>query len=100
MAPTSLTLSAGSITGEAFSDSADTGITWLLAQANEDDDAITYSLTFWPELGTTKAMKWDGVCRVNTFRQPFAKPGIGRQPIDLEVTSATLSRPTATREAA
>ena len=79
----------------AFADSLDTGITWLLAQANEEDAAITYSRTFWPELGATKGMTWDGVCRVNKFSQPFAKPGIGRQPIDLEVTSATLSRPTA-----
>ena len=92
-------VASGSLTGNAFADSLDAGITWLLAQAYENDATIAYELTFWPELGATQAMQYTGEARVNSYTLDFSKPGIGRHPIDLEVVTATLARPTPLRAA-
>ena len=87
-------VASGSLTGNAFADSQDTGLTWILAQAYENDATLAYTLTFWPELGATKAMEWTGEARVNSYTLDFSKPGVGRHPIDLEIVSASLARPT------
>ena len=86
---------SGSLTGNAFTDSLDTGLTWILAQAYETDATLAYTLTFFPELGATKAMQFTGEARVSSFQLDFSKPGINRHPLDLEVVSATLARPAA-----
>lgn len=88
-------VSSGSLTGNAFADSLDTGLTWILAQAYETDATLTYVLTFWPELGATVAMQYSGDARVNSFQLDFSKPGTGKHPLDLEVVTATLARPAA-----
>jgi len=86
---------AGTFTGNVFSDSLDAGITWVLAQAYETDEEFDYIITFWPELGPTKAIQYTGQARVNSFQLDFAKPGIGKHPLDLEIVTATLGRPAA-----
>lgn len=88
-------VAAGSLTGNAFTDSTDVGITWILAQAYETDAEIDFILTFHPELGPTKAMQWTGTARVNSYQLDFAKPGVGKHPLDLEVVTAVLARPAA-----
>jgi hypothetical protein len=85
----------GSLTGNVFADSSDAGITWALAQAYETDATLAYIVTFWPELGPTNGMQWTGEARVNSFQQDFAKPGIGKHPLDLAITTAVLARPAA-----
>jgi len=86
---------AGTFTGNAFGDSLEAGITWVLAQAFETNEEFDYIITFWPELGPTKAMQYTGQARVNSFQLDFAKPGIGKHPLDLEIVTATLGRPAA-----
>jgi len=88
---------AGSFTGNVFADSMDAGITYVLAQAAlpQVDAEFDYIITFWPELGPTKAMQYTGQARVNSFQLDFAKPGIGKHPLDLEIVTATLGRPAA-----
>jgi hypothetical protein len=88
-------VAAGSLTGTAFTDSLDAGITWVLAQAYETDAILDIVVTFWPELGPTKAMQYTGTARVNSYQLDFAKPGMGKHPIDLEVVTAVLARPAA-----
>ena len=86
-------ISPGTFTGNVFADSLDGGITWALAQAFETDATITYIVTFWPELGPTKAMQYTGEAKVNSFQLNHSKPGLGKHPLDLSITSATLARP-------
>lgn len=86
---------AGSFSGSVFSDSLDAGVTWVIAQAFETNAEFDYIITFWPELGPTKAMQYTGQARVNSFQLDFAKPGIGKHPLDLEIVTATLGRPAA-----
>jgi hypothetical protein len=88
-------VAAGSLTGTAFTDSLDAGITYVLAQAYETDATLDIVVTFWPELGPTKAMQYTGTARVNSYQLDFAKPGMGKHPIDLEVVTAVLARPAA-----
>jgi len=86
---------AGTLTGNVFADSLDAGITWVLAQAYENDQAFDYIFTIWSDLGPTIAMQFTGQARVNSFQLDFAKPGIGKHPLDLEIVTATLGRPAA-----
>lgn len=89
------TIASGGLTGTVFADSTDTGITWLLAQAYEDNRTLAYVVVYWADLGATIGMQYSGDARVNTFQLDWAKPGMGRHPIDLEVVTATLARPAA-----
>jgi hypothetical protein len=84
----------GSLTGTAFSDTGTDGITWLLAEAQVDDRTMKYDLTFFPDLGNTKAIHLTGDCKVNSFSFDFSKPGIARTPLDLSIITATMARPT------
>jgi hypothetical protein len=89
-------IEAGSFTGNVFADSLDAGITWVLAQAYEDQSSeLDYIVTFWPELGPTKAMQYTGKAKVASFQLDFAKPGIGKHPLHLELSTATRGRPAA-----
>jgi hypothetical protein len=88
-------ISAGSFTGNVFADSLDSGITWVLAQAFEAQSELDYIVTFWPELGPTKAMQYTGTAKVASFTLDFAKPGIGKHALELELSTATLARPAA-----
>lgn len=88
-------ITSGSLTGNAFLDSSDTGLWWLLAQAYEENATIAYVLTFYSELGPTHGFTYSGDARVNSIEAPFSKPGLGRHAIDLEIVSATLARTTA-----
>lgn len=89
-------IASGSLTGTVFADTTDTGITWVLAQSFEANAAeLDYIYTVWPELGATKAMQYTGTARVASFQVDFAKPGLGKHPIDLEIVTAALARPAA-----
>ena len=83
---------SGTLTGNAFTDALSTGLAWLLASAWEVNETMAFELTFHPELGPTKSMKYTGTCRCASFTLDFAKPGIGKHPIDLEVMTADLVR--------
>ena len=88
-------IEAGAFTGNVFSDSLDAGVTYVLATAYETQAEFDYIVTFWPELGPTKAMQYTGRAKVASFQLDFAKPGIGKHPLDLELSTATLGRPAA-----
>jgi ribosomal protein L18 len=88
-------IEAGTFTGNVFADSLDAGVTYVLALAYETQSEFDYIVTFWPELGPTKAMQYTGRAKVASFQLDFAKPGIGKHPLDLELSTATLGRPAA-----
>ena len=88
-------IEAGALTGNVFSDSLATGITYVLAQSYETQGEFDYIVTFWPELGPTKAMQYTGKAKVASFTLDFAKPGIGKHALDLELSTAVLARPAA-----
>lgn len=95
------TATNGSITGNVFVDTRDTGITWALATLYPTGAEFPYSLSFYVDLGNTIAIKFTGNAIVNTFNLPFSKPGKAKQPIDLGLITAVMARPTAvTRQAA
>jgi hypothetical protein len=83
----------GAITGNAFADPTDTGITWALAALYQAGDEFAYSITYWADQAETIAMKFSGSAKVNTFKLPFSKPGSARQPIDLKLITAVIARP-------
>lgn len=85
----------GSLTGEAFTDTADGGLWSLLDDAYEDDVELAYELTFFGDLGATLAVKFTGTAKVNSSGLAFSKPGMSRHPLDLAIITAVKSRPAA-----
>jgi hypothetical protein len=84
-------LGTGSLTGTAFTDTTDEGLTWLLSEANDTGATIAYVLTMGT--GATAGAKWTGTAVVNSETWPYAKPGLSRTPIDLVVLTAARTRP-------
>ena len=85
----------GSLTGNAYTDTADTGLWMVLADAYEENLPLDYVLTFFPELGPTKGVTFTGTAKVNALQLDFAKPGNNKHPIDLGIETAVRSRPAA-----
>jgi len=83
----------GSLTGTVFSDSLDTGVTWLLMQAKSAGATIAYVLTWFSNEANTVAFTVSGDAQVATFSIDWTKPGHSRHPIDLTLLSTTLARP-------
>lgn len=89
------TVSNGSFTGEAYTDTTDTGLYKALDTAYASNAVLAYELTFFPELGATKGVKYTGNARVNSLQLDFSKPGNSKHPVDLAIETAVFSRPTA-----
>lgn len=85
----------GSLTGNVFADSRDTGITWALAQLKKTGVEFPYSIVYYADQDNTIAVKFSGTAKVNSFRLPFSKPGMAKHPLDLALASADMARPTA-----
>lgn len=89
------TIASGGLTGNVFADSQDGGVTWILLQAYDTNATIAYVVTWWADLGPTKAVQYTGDARVANFQLAWTKPAMGRHPIDLEIMTATVARPAA-----
>ena len=87
------TRSDGSISGTVYTDLADTGLTWLLAQAKDTDATIAYVLTFHPDAGATGGIVFTGDAKVNTWSLDFSKPSLSKHSLDLTAMTAVISRP-------
>ena len=85
----------GALTGNAYTDTLDTGLWTLLADAYEVDADLAYVLTFFPEGGPTQGVVFTGTAKVNSLQLDFAKPGNSKHPIDLGIETAVRSRPAA-----
>lgn len=86
---------AGSLTGNVFADTRDTGITWALAQLKKTGVEFPYSITYYADQANTIAVKFSGTAKVNSFRLPFSKPGYAKHPLDLSLATADMARPVA-----
>ena len=91
------TWTPGSLRGNAFIDTADTGLTWMLRTAQHNQTTIAYKIVHFPELGAAGAVEESGDAVVSTFSYgSFTKPGLGKFPIDLALmTTAGPVRPAA-----
>lgn len=88
----------GSLTGNVYTDTRDTGITYALAQAVETGELLPYVLTLYGDDAATRAtqgMIFTGWCEVNQLTIDWSKPGMGKHAIDLAIASAVLTRPVA-----
>lgn len=86
---------AGSLTGNVFADTRDTGITWALAQLKKTGAEFPYSITYYADQDATVAVRFSGNAKVNSFKLPFSKPGYAKHPLDLALSTADMARPTA-----
>ena len=86
---------AGSLTGNVFADTRDTGITWALAQLKKTGEEFPYSIIYYADQAATVAVKFSGTAKVNSFRLPFTKPGYAKHPLDLSLATADMARPVA-----
>lgn len=84
----------GSLTGDVFTDSTATGITWILADALDADDELPYVLTLWSDLANTIATIFTGTLKVSSLELDFTPGKNARHPLDLEIITAARSRPT------
>lgn len=84
----------GGVTGNIYVDPSVGGVTEALIELYQAGIEFPYSMTFYANEDATKAMKFDGTAKVNTFKMPWKKPGNAKQPIDLKLITAVMSRPT------
>jgi hypothetical protein len=86
-------ITEGSLTGNAYTDTTDSGLWWLLDEAYESETQVDYVLTFFPDLGATKAVEFTGKAYVTESGLGFTNPAVSKHPIALTVVTATKSRP-------
>lgn len=85
--------STGTLAGTAFTDTTDTGLTWLLRTALHDNRDIAYQITHFPDLGPEAAIMESGQARVAEFAYPeYARGTTSKH--ELSLTLLTTSGPT------
>lgn len=87
----------GGLKGNVFADPLVTGLTWILRTALHNQATLTYRIVHAPELGPTGAIEETGDAKVASFSYGrFAKPGMWKHPIDLQLlTTSGPTRPAA-----
>jgi hypothetical protein len=86
---------SGSLTGTLYTDTTDSGASWLLMQAQNTDAALTYEVTWFADLDETVAFTLTGTAKVASFQMDWSKPGFSRHPLDLELLyPVAIGRPT------
>lgn len=85
--------STGTLACSTFTDTTDTGLTWLLRTALHDSRDIEYQITHFPDLGPGGAIMESGMARVTDFAYPDYSRGTTSKH-EISLTLLTTSGPT------
>lgn len=86
----------GEFTGKVYTDTADAGITWVLAQAAVAGTPVAYEIVWFADQDNTIAFQLDGTAQVGQMTLPWEKPGLSKHDITLTLsTNNGLKRPAA-----
>lgn len=87
---------AGEFSGTVYTDTADAGITWVLAQASVSGTPVAYEIVWFADQDAATAFQLDGQAQVGQMTLPWEKPGLSKHDITLSlVTNNGLKRPAA-----
>lgn len=84
----------GSLSGNAFTDTTESGLWTALYTAYTDGTELDYQVTWFPGVAGQEITFQGRAVVQDPPTLPFSKPGLSKHPVNLALLTATLTRPT------